>query len=217
MHLRETWHIAESIGALGDVIDSFRSLRPGARLLLGPVTLRPRVNAVATRMEMVDRHDSTGYGAHHVPGADDPRQATEWAAAWAGAVLLAAAQGGTDSVTLLELAGHRGLQGPDGELTPAGRLITHMASLHRSPALIASGFAGAGSAIAQIGDHLLIVNSRLDEWSLHLPSATLQAPDSEHPRALRVAPASHHLIPLSSSARPSYSPHHPVAAAPDNS
>src|SRR5699024_11160433 len=85
MHRRETSHRAESIGALSDVIASFRALRPDARLLLGPVTLRPRLNAVATRAEAEDKYEACGYGALHAPVATDPTQYSDWASDGGGA------------------------------------------------------------------------------------------------------------------------------------
>ena len=215
MHLRETWHIAESIGALSDVIASFRALRPDARLLLGPVTLRPRLNAVATRAETVDKYEADGYGAHHVPGATDPRQDTDWAAAWGGAMLLAAAQGGVETMTLGELAGPRGMLRANGTPTPTGELVADLAELRGTHARVANGFAGSGSAIAQIGDRLLIVNARLDEWSLHLGAGTGSALGrAEGAPPLRVRPGSHLVVPLSPGAEPASESDRPRPAAP---
>ena len=168
MHMREPWHVVSSIAALDDVLATAAALRPDHPLHLGPVTLRPRVNAVATRPELVDRSDSTGYGAHLVPGAGDPHQHSTWAGAWAAAVILRAAVAGAASVTIAELAGARGLLGPDGRLAPIGEVLAVLAPLAGRDARIVCDVAGSGTALARFDDRLLVVNARLEDWELDL-------------------------------------------------
>lgn len=168
MHMQETWHVISSVAALGDVLDSAAALHPASTLHLGPVTLRPRMNAVATRPDLVDRSDADGYGAHLVPGASDPRQHSRWAAAWAAAMILKAATAGARSVTLAELAGPRGLLLPDGQLAPIGEIVTLLGSLAGREAQIACDADGPGTAIVRCGDLLMAVNARLEDWELDL-------------------------------------------------
>lgn len=195
MHMRETWHVIAGLGALGDVLDSAATLRPGRPLHLGPVTLRPRLNAVATRPELVDRSTAEGYGAHLVAGATDPRQHSSWAAAWSAAVILRAATAGVRSVTLGELAGPRGLLLPDGRLGPIGEIAVLLGSLAGDEAQIACDVAGPGTALARWGERLLAVNARLEDWTLHLPGGSPAEPDS-----LRVPAGSYRLLTLPSAA-----------------
>ncbi|UVY84521.1 hypothetical protein NLU66_02660 [Brachybacterium sp. NBEC-018] len=168
MHQQETWHAVEAIGALADVLGSARTLHPDARLLLGPVTLRPRVNAVATRAELVDRDDATGHGAHHVPGSVDPRQGTAWAGAWLAAVVAVAAAQGVEQLTLMEAAGPRGVLGDDGP-TPAGEAITLLAGLAGQQLRVLPELTGPGTAAIAHEHGLVLVNARLEPLSATLP------------------------------------------------
>lgn len=171
MHMHEPWHVVTSIAALGDVLETATALRPDQSLHLGPVTLRPRVNAVATRPELVDRNGDAGYGAHLVPGANDPHQHSPWAGAWAAAVILQSAAAGVHSVSIAELAGPRGLLLPDGELAPIGEIVSLLAGLTGRTAQIVCDAAGPGTALALCDDQLLIVNARLEDWDLELGAA----------------------------------------------
>lgn len=192
MHMRETWHVAESLAALADVLDSARALHPHAPIVLGPVTLRPRVNAVATQLELVDRADASGYGAHLVPDSVDPRQETEWAGAWAGSVLATAAKSHVRTVTMLELAGPRGILRSKGERNPAGEVIARMAAVSGDDVHAAVDFAGSGSSVIRHGNELAVFNARLDAWILKFPGSA-----DGHIQTLEVPAASYRMITLS--------------------
>src|SRR5699024_8097592 len=192
MHMREPWHIVASIAALGDVLDTAGALRPDQPLHLGPVTLRPRVNAVATRPELVDRSSDAGYGAHLVPGADDPRQHSRWAGAWAAAVILRAAASGVRSVSIAELAGARGLLLPDGDPAPIGEIVSLLATRTGRNARIVCDAAGPGTALALCDDQLLIVNARLEDWDLELGAALTHS----EPMRLRMPAGSWQWVPV---------------------
>lgn len=170
VHMRESWHVVESLGALPDVLASVRALRPTARVHVGPVTLRPRLNAVATAPGMIDRADQDGYGAHLTPGSTDPRQHTEWAGAWAACLLAAAAAGGVEHVTIAELAGPRGLVGPDGRLSPMGRVVRQFAR-SEGEARVLTEVAGPGTALIDLGGVLLASNARQEPWEFAAPGA----------------------------------------------
>ncbi|MCG7308863.1 hypothetical protein [Brachybacterium sp. ACRRE] len=186
MHMRESWHVVESVAALGDVLVSARMLRPTARLHLGPLTLRPRVNAVATQAELVDRADETGWGAHLVPGSTDPRQRTAWAAAWAAAALAEAAHAGVETVTLGELAGARGVltDSPESPPTPLGELLVDLAAWSGREVRVLRAPGGPGTVLITRGEEVLLVNARLEDWvaaedagegeSLRVPAGTVR-------------------------------------------
>ncbi|WP_152354504.1 hypothetical protein [Brachybacterium subflavum] len=191
MHMRESWHVAESVAALGDVLASARMLRPTARLHLGPLTLRPRVNAVATQAELVDRADASGWGAHLVPGSTDPRGRTSWAAAWTAAALAEAAHGGVESVTLGELAGPRGvLTGDAGApLSPLGELLVALAPWSGREVRVLRGPGGPGTALIARGEEVLLTNARLEDWEAAAGTVDGQALRVPAGTVLRVAPA----------------------------
>lgn len=160
MHMTETWHIVESVAALGDSLRSARQLVPSADILLGPVSLRPRVNAVATQVDQVDLADDDGYGAHRVPGSTDPRQHTPWAAAWVGAVLAEAASEHVAEVSLMEMVGPRGIVPTVGASTPLSCLLKLLGGWCGRTVRVISGFAGAGTAVISQGEDAVIVNAR---------------------------------------------------------
>lgn len=190
MHMRESWHVAESVAALGDVLASARMLRPTARLHLGPLTLRPRVNAVATQADLVDRADETGWGAHLVPGSSDPRQRTTWAAAWAAAALTEAAHAGVGTVTLGELAGPRGVltDAAQSPLTPLGELLVALATRSGREVRVVRSPGGPGTALLACEDEVLLVNAGLEDWEaaadgddgspLRVPAGTVRRIDA---------------------------------------
>jgi hypothetical protein len=92
----------------------------GRRVHVGPVTLRPRFNAVAT---------TPGLG-RRLPGPDahDPRQASAAAAAWALAAVAALGVPGIASIALGEAVGERGLVTDAAErVTAAGRVLRWLA------------------------------------------------------------------------------------------
>ncbi|MFC0674612.1 hypothetical protein [Brachybacterium hainanense] len=165
-HGTGSWRTARSLGALGDVLASARALRPGARLLLGPVTPRPGGNAGATEAELGDRSDREGRGAPPTPGADDPRLATDWAAAWIAGVLAEAAVAGVEDVSLLEVAGPRGIVREDGALTPAGELIARLAPLHGRAVRAVRGPGGPGTALLAVEGLTVLANAGGAPWAV---------------------------------------------------
>jgi hypothetical protein len=88
--------LVENLGGQGDQVRSARSFAAGRHLAVGPVTLRPRFNAVAR------------------PGAPpfdnvDPRQGSLLAAAWTLGSITQLAEAGADSLTYYETTGPRGV------------------------------------------------------------------------------------------------------------
>lgn len=167
MHQRESWHVVESVAALRDTLHSARALHPDARIHLGPVTLRPRVNAVATRAEYVDRDDDHGYGAHLTPGATDPRQDTEWAGAWLAAVIATAGEAQVETITAMEVSGPRGVVRADGP-SPAGEVLLLLARWSGDEVRILLEFNGPGTAAVAHADELLLINARLEPLRVRL-------------------------------------------------
>ncbi|QSB21982.1 hypothetical protein [Curtobacterium sp. 24E2] len=110
MHDRSHEQVTESIRMQRWVVMSASRLAAGRALHVGPVTLRPRFNAVATsaRPLVNDASIDAGYGPQFVPDATDPEQHSAAAAAWFAASVEALTVPGVASITLAEAWGPRG-------------------------------------------------------------------------------------------------------------
>jgi len=100
-------------------------LAGGRPVHVGPVTLRPRFNAVATSARRPADEDvrAAGTGAEHVWQATDPRQAGRGAAAWFLAAHQAFAVAGVATLTLAETFGPRGTTTVDGTPLPLAEVV----------------------------------------------------------------------------------------------
>lgn len=119
MHDRSRAQVTESLRMLRWVVTSASRLAAGRPLHVGPVTLRPRFNAVATspRRVVTDATAELGSGPEFVPDATDPAQHSPAAAAWFAAAVRALSVPGVATITLAEAWGPRGtprLTGVDG-------------------------------------------------------------------------------------------------------
>lgn len=110
MHDRSPEQVTESIRMQRWVVMSASRLAAGRALHVGPVTLRPRFNAVATsaRPSVTDATIEAGYGPQFVPDATDPEQHSPAARAWFAASEEALTVPGVASITLAEAWGPRG-------------------------------------------------------------------------------------------------------------
>jgi len=121
MHDRSREQIMESLGVARLVAEQAVRLARGRAVDIGPVTLRPRFNAVATSAEVGRRLPD--------PGAVDARSASLAAAAWTLGSLAALSVPGVRSLTLGETVGARGvLAGPGGDPLPSGRVVRWLAA-----------------------------------------------------------------------------------------
>lgn len=108
-----------------------RSLPGPARpIVVGPITLRPRFNNVATRTQpapvRADLHD--GYGAEFA-GTNDRRQAADELAAWLVSSAAAFAVPGVRSITFFEQWGPRGLVDARGVPFPLADAFREVSAL----------------------------------------------------------------------------------------
>lgn len=109
MHDRSSEQVTESIRMQRWVVTSASRLAAGRALHVGPVTLRPRFNAVATAATV-----EHGYGPETVPDATDPAQHTPAAERWFADAARALTVPGVASITLAEAWGPRGFVAADG-------------------------------------------------------------------------------------------------------
>jgi hypothetical protein len=136
IHAADEASVMQTIEALEHVFDSASALAEGRPLHLGLIAIGVRSNP---------------YGRDVLPNPDnvrmpmvrkDPRQFTEFAAAYAVGVLAVAARSGVASLALAMPDGDLGVQGPQG-LSPLGQLIRFAAALADSEVEIAQSPEGA--------------------------------------------------------------------------
>ena len=125
MHDRSRAQVTESLRMQRWVVMSASRLAAGRPLHVGPVTLRPRWNAVATSPRRVATDPTVvgGHGPQFVPDATDPAQHSRAAGDWFAASVSALTVPGVASITLAEAWGPRGVVTSDGVHAPAARLF----------------------------------------------------------------------------------------------
>ncbi|WP_206477013.1 hypothetical protein [Microbacterium sp. KRD172] len=134
---------------------------------IGPVTLRPRFNNVATSPGPAPTRTDLGegYGAQFT-GADDDRQSSPELAAWTMASAAALAIPGVASISWFETWGPRGLRDLGGEPHPAAEAIAVLTSLAGRTLLSGSSPDGLLWAIgARAADEDIVLVSNLDRAS----------------------------------------------------
>ncbi len=137
MHARETRHILSSMQGQDAVARDARQLHP--RVIVGPITLRPRFNAVATDARR-----------RYVPADQrrDPRHGTPFAAAWAAASVITLAASGVSLVSLFTASE---LVDADGRLTAEGDVISRLTAWSGAPILPMPVHRDRGVAAVVIG------------------------------------------------------------------
>jgi hypothetical protein len=135
MHAREVDRIVETLPMQTLVARDALRLSSGRPLVVGPITLRPRFNAVAT--SSADAPDVTQ--AIRATLATDDLQHHGFAAAWllGSIAALSAIVDGIASISLFELEGARGFH-VRGEPSPAGRLLRAIAGVRGADVLEAA-------------------------------------------------------------------------------
>jgi hypothetical protein len=109
IHAFDELSLMENLSAQPETVRTARVFAGSAALFAGPITLRPRFNAVAVTEEVDDA----------MPGSVDPRQPSLFAAAWTLGSVAALAPCGLGAMTYYETVGARGvLEGPAGSRYP---------------------------------------------------------------------------------------------------
>ncbi|MEQ6897785.1 hypothetical protein [Microbacterium sp. KR10-403] len=130
-HSTSTEQLVESLAMQRLVAIQAVGLAGDTPVHIGPVTLRPRFNNVATTpVPGPDGGDlRNGYGAAFT-GADDPRQRAPELAAWTIASAAALAVPGVASLTFFEEWGPRGIRSSGGEDLPVATAVRALAARH---------------------------------------------------------------------------------------
>lgn len=153
MHDRSRAQLIESIRMQRIIAEQAVRMADGRPVHVGPVTLRPRFNAVATTAFVPSDAESVvaGYGPQRVPGSTDPRQYAPAVAAWTVATVAALSVPGIDSITLFESWGPRGIRASRvGPIGPTGCVIDWLRSGGRLVNPIIEVAEPAGSMITSI-------------------------------------------------------------------
>jgi hypothetical protein len=137
MHSTEAAHIIDSVPMQRLVAQNALRLGGGRPLHVGPVTLLPRFNDVAT----------SGVDAE---AEADELQAEPFTAAWTLASVRALTLDGVESVSYFEASGPRGISDAGGRLNPAGELLKELAGLGGSTVLSTEAEAGPNSELSNL-------------------------------------------------------------------
>jgi hypothetical protein len=129
-HALNTEQLVESIAMQRLVTQQVVEMAAGKEVHVGPVTLRPRFNNVATKApEIPEVSDlSKGYGAEWFGNSDNRQQSPELAA-WTIASAAAIAIAGVNSITLFEERGPRGIESAEGDAYPVSAAVNELSEL----------------------------------------------------------------------------------------
>ena len=129
-HTLGTEQLVESVAIQRLIAAQTIAMADGTPVHIGPITVRPRFNPVATAAEPGPTRDdlAEGYGAEFT-GAVDPRQAAPELAAWTIAGAAACGIAGVASIAWYEEWGPRGIRSADGVPHPAADALRALAEL----------------------------------------------------------------------------------------
>ncbi|WP_206535604.1 hypothetical protein [Microbacterium sp. 4R-513] len=163
-HSLTTEQLVEALGMQRLVAEQAVRLAAGAPVHVGPVTLRPRFNDVATVPPPVpaDTDLTRGYGPQSAD-ADDERQDAPQLAAWTIASAAALAVPGVSSIAWFEEWGPRGAVRADGSDRPVAAALRGLAGLAGSRLLSSTSPDGSVWAIGAEGaDGRTVLVANLD-------------------------------------------------------
>ncbi|KDA05377.1 hypothetical protein DC31_16490 [Microbacterium sp. CH12i] len=156
-HSLDTEQLVEAIPMQRLIAEQTVRIADGLPVHIGPLSLRPRFNNVATSPEPAPTRDelSEGYGAQFTGGADERQRAAELAA-WVVASAAALAVPGVVSLSWFEAFGPRGLRDANGAF-PVAAAIESLSALAGGTLLTGSSPDGLVWAIGSRSSHEDIV------------------------------------------------------------
>jgi D-apionolactonase len=161
-HSLSTAQLVESLPMQRLVATQAVEIAGGLPVHIGPISLRPHFNDVATVPPPMPQHDDlrAGYGSA-LTDAGDARLAAPEAAAWTVASAAALAVPGVATLAYFEEWGDRGIRASDGSPRPVAEAVTALAGLSGASALRGSspdGLVWAVGARGDAGDTILVAN-----------------------------------------------------------
>ncbi|WP_019180764.1 hypothetical protein [Microbacterium yannicii] len=161
-HSLSTAQLVESLPMQRLVATQAVEIADGLPVHIGPISLRPHFNDVATVPPPMPPHDDlrAGYGSALID-AGDARLAAPEAAAWTVASAAALAVPGVATLAYFEEWGDRGIRASDGSPRPVAEAVTALAGLSGASALRGSspdGLVWAVGARGDAGDIVLVAN-----------------------------------------------------------
>ena len=182
MHSQTTDQILESVPFHGLVTQAASGLFSGKRIHVGPITLRPRFNAVATNPSPQERPDlALGFGAALQYDATDPRQESTGLAAWTVASYIELLMAGAQSVALFEQWGPRGVRDTNGQLLPVGEAVTTLETLAGQPVHTVTGLPHGISLVGFEQDAgLMLLGANLTVKDVLLPVQSTESKNYIH-------------------------------------
>jgi D-apionolactonase len=173
-HALNTEQLVESIAMQRLVTQQAVEMAAGKEVYVGPITLRPRFNNVATKApEIPEVTDlSIGYGAEWFGNSDNRQQSPELAA-WTIASAAAIAITGVNSITFFEERGTRGIQSAEGDAYPVYAAVKELSELVGGNLLAGESPDGLLWAIGS-GSTVLVSNLRGEtaQFEIELNGAT---------------------------------------------
>ncbi|MEL5991758.1 hypothetical protein ACOKGD_02580 [Microbacterium phosphatis] len=162
-HTLDTEQLVEAVAMQRLIAEQAVRIAGGLPVHIGPVSLRPRYNNVATSPQPLPSRDdlAEGYGAEFT-GAADERQGAPELAAWVVASAAALAVPGVETLSWFETWGPRGLADASGE-RPVSHAIACLAELHGAALLSGASPDGLVWAIGgRRGDGDTVLAANLD-------------------------------------------------------
>ncbi|GAA5206242.1 hypothetical protein [Microbacterium kyungheense] len=164
-HSRGTAQLVESLPIQRLVATQAAGIAGGLPVHVGPISLRPHFNDVATTPPPMPAHDDLrdGYGPALTDGSADRRQDAPELAAWTVASAAALAVPGVATLAYFEEWGPRGLRSAAGSARPVLEAVTALAALSGAPGLRGDTPDGLVWAIgARTGDTTTVLVANLD-------------------------------------------------------
>lgn len=152
-HSLSTEQLVESVAMQRLTVLQAVKIANGKSVHVGPITLRPRFNNVATAITKSPnvRDLSLGYGAQWF-GFDDERQSSPELGAWTIASAAAFAVDGVQSITFFEEWGPRGVETADGQTLEVKRALIELTKLEGGQLLSGNSPDGFVWSVGSIGD-----------------------------------------------------------------
>lgn len=175
-HATGTEQLVESVAMQRLVAEQSVALAAGIPVHVGPVTLRPRFNDVATAPQPGPSRDdlAEGYGAAFT-GTDDDRQTAPELAAWTIASAAALGVPGVASIVWFEEWGPRGIHSSTGARHPVADALDALAALAGGTLLWGDSPDGLVWALgARMSGETVLLAANLDR---HERELTIETPD----------------------------------------